>query len=167
MIDSRRQPQLANDFRFYYCCCCCGWILSSVAAWRNVTSSRSSRDFFHCNVVIKSRCFKSPYCLPTITLQVYFFYEFPILWCCISPFITAYECDIPQPLGKFLSFLEATIANEGMGRPRGFRRFKKHIWKIFYRGDPKIGTPGTPRGSYGSWNQFFEKISLKELFGFI
>ena len=27
-----------------------------------------------------------------------------------------------QPLGKFLSFLEATIGFEGMGRPRGFRR---------------------------------------------
>ena len=27
---------------------------------------------------------------------------------------------------------------------------EKHIWKIFYRGDPKIGTPGTPRGSHGT-----------------
>ena len=27
---------------------------------------------------------------------------------------------------------------------------EKHIWKIFYRGDPEIGTPGTPRGSHGT-----------------
>ena len=30
-----------------------------------------------------------------------------------------------QPLVKILSFFEATIAFEGMGRPREFRRFRK------------------------------------------
>ena len=41
----------------------------------------------------------------------------------------------PQPLGNFLSFLEATIAFEGMGRPKGFRRFRKtHLENILPRG---------------------------------
>ena len=39
---------------------------------------------------------------------------------------------------EFFSFFEATIAFEGMGRPRGLRRFRKHP------GDPEIKTPGTP-----------------------
>ena len=58
-----------------------------------------------------------------------------------------------QPLGIFLSFLEASIAFEGIGTqgPGGSGGSEKHIWKIFYRGDPKIGTPGTPRrGSHGA-----------------
>ena len=53
-------------------------------------------------------------------------------------------------LGKYLSFLEASIAFEGMGRPRGSRGSEKHIWKIFHQGDPEIGIPGTPRGSHGT-----------------
>ena len=44
---------------------------------------------------------------------------------------------------------------------------KKHIWKIFYRGDPEIGTPGTPRRVPWDQNFFFEKFSLKKLFGYM
>ena len=44
------------------------------------------------------------------------------------------------------------------GGPGGSGGSEKHIWKIFYRGDPEIGTPGTPRGSHGT--NFF----LKNLF---
>ena len=50
----------------------------------------------------------------------------------------------------------------GGGGPGGSGSSEKHIWKIFYQGDPKIGTPGTPRGSHGT-NFFFEKFSLKKL----
>ena len=32
---------------------------------------------------------------------------------------------------------------------------EKHIWKIFYGGDPEIGTPGTPRGLPRDKNHFF------------
>ena len=42
---------------------------------------------------------------------------------------------------------------------------EKHIWKIFHRGDPEIGSPGLLRGSYGT--NFIEKISLKRLFGYM
>ena len=39
---------------------------------------------------------------------------------------------------------------------------EKCIWKIFYRGHPKIGTPGTPRGSHGTkffcWNFFSQRV---------
>ena len=39
------------------------------------------------------------------------------------------------PLGKFSSFLHASIAFEGMGRPRGFRRLRKtHLENILSRG---------------------------------
>ena len=54
-----------------------------------------------------------------------------------------------QPLGNFLSFLEATIAFEGMGRPRGFRRFRKtHLENILPRGSRDRGPrylKGVPR----------------------
>ena len=55
-----------------------------------------------------------------------------------------------QPLGKYLSFLEASIAFEGMGRPRGFRRFRKtHLENILPRGsrdrDPRY-PKGGPKG---------------------
>ena len=53
-----------------------------------------------------------------------------------------------QPLGNFLSFLEE-FCKVG-GGPGGSGESEKHIWKIFYRGDPEIGTPGTPRGSQGT-----------------
>ena len=35
------------------------------------------------------------------------------------------------------------------GGPGGSGGSEKHIRKIFYRGDPEIGTPGTPRGPMG------------------
>ena len=36
-----------------------------------------------------------------------------------------------QPLGKILSFLAGNRANEGMGRPRGLKRFRKpHLENI-------------------------------------
>ena len=44
------------------------------------------------------------------------------------------------------------------GGPGGSEGSEKHIWKIFYRGDPEIVTPGTPRGALGT--NFF----LKNLF---
>ena len=65
-----------------------------------------------------------------------------------------------QPNGIFLSFLEASIAFEGMGRPSGVQEVQKDIiWKIFYRGNREIGTPGTPGGS--------QKFSLEKLFGYM
>ena len=69
-----------------------------------------------------------------------------------------------QPLGKNLSFLEATIAIEGMGRPRGFRRFRKtHLENILPRGsrdrDPRY--PRYPKGV--PWDQnFLLKIFFSE-----
>ena len=58
-------------------------------------------------------------------------------------------CDA-QPLGKNLSFLEDPRTFEVGGVPGGSGGSEKHIWKIFYRGDPEIGTPGTPRWSQGT-----------------
>ena len=58
-----------------------------------------------------------------------------------------------QPLGKFLSFLEATIAIEGMGRPRGFWRFRKtHLENILPRGS-RDRDPRYPKGI--PWDQNF------------
>ena len=58
-----------------------------------------------------------------------------------------------QPLGKFLSFLEATIGFEGMGRPRGFRRFRKtHLENILPRGS-RDRDPRYPKGV--PWDQNF------------
>jgi len=42
---------------------------------------------------------------------------------------------------------------------------EKHIWKIFYRGDPEIWTPGTLRGSHGTI--FLKIFSLQKLFGYM
>ena len=51
----------------------------------------------------------------------------PLLRCRVHP--------RSQPLGNFLSFLEASIVFEGMGRPRGFRRLRKtHLENILPRG---------------------------------
>ena len=54
------------------------------------------------------------------------------------------EFAITQPLGKLSSFLEDPRAFDGRGRPSpgGLGGSEKHIWKIFYRGDPEIGTQG-------------------------
>ena len=60
---------------------------------------------------------------------------------------------ISQPLGKFSSFLEATIAFEGMGRPRGFRGFRKtHLENILPRGS-RDRDPRYPKGV--PWDQNF------------
>ena len=66
-----------------------------------------------------------------------------------------------QPLGKYLSFLEASIAFEGMGRPRGFRRFRKtHLENILPRGsqnrDPKY-----PKRWFHGTNFFKKNFSRK------
>ena len=64
-----------------------------------------------------------------------------------------------QPLGKYLSFLEASIAFEGIGRPRGFRRFRKtHLENILPRGS-RDRDPRYPKGV--PWDQ---KIFLKKFF---
>ena len=70
-----------------------------------------------------------------------------------------------QPLGKFLSFLEATIAFEGMGRPRGFRRFRKtHLENILPRGS-RDRDPRYPKGV--PWDQkfFWKNFLLKSYLG--
>ena len=67
------------------------------------------------------------------------------------------EVILTQPLGKNLSFLEDPRTSEDGGGPGGSEGSEKHIWKIFYRGDPKIGTPGTPQGSKGT-KKIFGKI---------
>ena len=68
---------------------------------------------------------------------------------------------ITQPLGKLLSFLEASIAFEGMGRPRGFRRFRKtHLENILPRGY-RDRDPRYPKGV--PWDQkFFLKNFLSK-----
>ena len=61
-----------------------------------------------------------------------------------------------QPLGKFWKvFWSLPLQLKVWGGPGGSGGSEKHIWKIFYRGDPEIGTPGTPRGSHGT--KFFLK----------
>ena len=67
-----------------------------------------------------------------------------------------------QPLGKLLSFFEASIALEGMGRPRVFRRFREtRLENILLRESCNRGP--TPKGA----NFCFEKISLGKLFGYM
>ena len=58
----------------------------------------------------------------------------------------------------FFIFLEASVAFEGMGRPRGLRRFRKNTFG-------KYSTKGIPR--WGPWvlQVYFEKNSLQNLFG--
>ena len=70
-----------------------------------------------------------------------------------------------QPLGKILSFLEDPKTFEGRGGPGGLGGSEKHIWKIFYRGDPEIGTPGTPLGSQGTKIFFLKNFLLKSYQG--
>ena len=67
----------------------------------------------------------------------------------------------PQPLGKNLSFLEDPRTFEGRVSARGLRRFRKAHLEIFYRGDPEIATPGTPRGSQGTKKIFWKIFSWK------
>ena len=60
--------------------------------------------------------------------------------------------DAHSPL-EILSFLEASIAFEGMGRPRGFRRFRKtHLENILPRGS-RDRDPRYPKGV--PWDQKF------------
>ena len=69
-----------------------------------------------------------------------------------------------QPLGNFFRFFrEATIAFEGMGKPRGFRRFRKtHLENILPRGSQDRDSR-YPKGV--PWDQkfYFENFSLKKL----
>ena len=68
---------------------------------------------------------------------------------------------ITQSLGKILSFLEATIAFKGMGRPRGFRRFRKtHLENILSRGS-RDRDPRYPKGVPWDQNFFKKKFSQK------
>ena len=69
-----------------------------------------------------------------------------------------------NPLENFYVFSRLPLHLKVWGAPGGSGGSEKHIWKIFYRGDPKIGTPGTPRGSHGT-KFFFEKFSLEKLIG--
>ena len=65
-----------------------------------------------------------------------------------------------------VSFFRPPLQLKVWGGPGGSGGSEKHIWKIFYRGDPEIGTPGTPRGSHGT-KIFVEKFSLKKLLEFM
>ena len=52
-----------------------------------------------------------------------------------------------QPLGIILKvFWPVTEHMRVWGDPGGSGGSENHIWKIFYRADSEIGTPGTPRG---------------------
>ena len=71
----------------------------------------------------------------------------------------------PQPLGKYLSFLEASIAFEGMGRPRGFRRFRKtHLENILPRGS-RDRDPRYPKGVPWDQNFFLKNFLSKSYLG--
>ena len=72
---------------------------------------------------------------------------------------------LSQPLGKFLSFLEASIAFEGMGRPRGFRRFRKtHLENILPRGS-RDRDPRYPKGVPWDQNFFLKNFLSKSYLG--
>ena len=72
---------------------------------------------------------------------------------------------ISQPLGSFLSFLEATIAFEGMGRPSRFRRFRKtHLENILPRGS-RDRDPRYPKGVPWDQNFFLKNFLLKSYLG--
>ena len=89
------------------------------------------------------------------------FYSNENAWSYVRATVTA----TTQPLGKILSFLEASIAFEGKGRPSGFRRFRKtRLENILPRGS-QDRDPRYPKGV--PWDQifFFEKFSLQKLFG--
>ena len=52
-----------------------------------------------------------------------------------------------QPLGNFLSFLEDPKTFEGIGRPRGIRRFRKtHLKSILWKGSLDGIDPRYPMG---------------------
>ena len=57
---------------------------------------------------------------------------------------------IHSPLENFKVFWRIPELLKIGGGPGGSGGSEKHIWKIFYRGDPEIETPGTPRGSHGA-----------------
>ena len=79
----------------------------------------------------------------------------------------AFLHDPTQPLGKFLSFLEASIAFEGMGRPRGFRRLRKtHLENILPRGS-RDRDPRYPKEVPWDQDFFIKKISLQKLLAVI
>ena len=68
---------------------------------------------------------------------------------------------LTQPLGIFLSFLEASIAFEGIERPRGFRRFRKtHLENILLRGS-RDRNPRYPKGVPWDQNLFLKSFLLK------
>ena len=62
-----------------------------------------------------------------------------------------------SPLENFQVFWRIPEYLKVGGGPGGSGGSEKHIWKIFYGGDPEIGTPGTPWGSQGT-NFFSSKI---------
>ena len=63
-----------------------------------------------------------------------------------------------ESVRKNLSFRRIPEHLKVWGGPGGSGGSKKHIWKIFYRGDPKIRTPGIPLGSPKGPNFFIQKI---------
>ena len=86
-------------------------------------------------------------------------------WSNFSFHLLLYYC--AQPLRKFLSFLAGYRAYEGMGKPRGPRRFRKtHLENIlpspFWDRDPRY-----PKGGPKGPKNFFEKFSQENLFGYI
>ena len=76
-------------------------------------------------------------------------HHFCALFFTINVVLRPGKIDVSQPLGKYLSFLEASIAFEGMGRLRGFRGFRKtHLENIL------------PRGSQGTKISFWKICSF-------
>ena len=72
---------------------------------------------------------------------------------------------MPQPLGKFLSFLEDPKTFEGIGRPMAIRRFRKtHFENILWRGS-QDREPRYHKGVPRDQNFFFENFSLQKLLG--
>ena len=54
-----------------------------------------------------------------------------------------------------------------MGVTVGQGGSEKCIWKIFYRGHPEIGTPGTPWGSHGTKKNFRKNFSQKVIWVYV
>lgn len=75
---------------------------------------------------------------------------------------------VSQPLGKYLNFLEAFIAFEGMGRPGGSggseKVLKNTFGKYSTKGIPRKG-PQVPQGVPMGPKNFFETFSLNKLLG--
>ena len=65
------------------------------------------------------------------------------------------------------SFLASYRAYKGIGIPRGSKGSKNYFWKIFYRADSEIGTPGTPRGARKGPRIFFEEICQENSLGYM